>query len=534
MSASLVHHRTNPLNVLIALCISVPLNLLGLGGYAFAQELAGVATPAQTDAQISAGAVAASAPAAPAAPSPMLNQATADEASTLSSVGNLDRLDAAIKEGAVRIAVVGDSISQGDVDGRYENSVVATLMRSAREQNPDIAFTFGNFSLAGRGMGMYFNPNYKGATAENPLTGFFREPGSEVTGQWPGGSVEGKSWADHVRDFAPDLVIYMFGANDLTGSSSVNADYYFKSLDYQNTWAKVPSTAIAPAALPSVAFGYQEQVQVAADTARDVAKVRNITVLDINRLFNIHRAGIDVDKLSFIREDNLATYPAGWSPEPGTTFAVSGSPAQSTLRGQGATMFSRESQDVSLSATFTMTHWAGQIGGIRYRSMGSGLSQYTAQVTASQVLLYWGGTIIGRSPVYSAIPDGTSVSLKVTARGAKHDVYLNGINVISTYDFNNLRYGKIGLLVSGAEGDISDWVANLGVPEARGVPDLNDIQIYGLGDFTTNPGSQGGNMINHPTKLANAVIWGGALRPLLQHIRAQPRGSVPASAPVSP
>lgn len=529
MSAYPVHYRTKPLIFLIAFFISVPLNLFGSGQYVFGADLAGAVAPTQNDATLAAPAISVSAPSLPS------NQNAPDDFSTLSNVGNLERLDAAIKEGAVKIAVVGDSISQGDVDGLYENSVVATLMRLAREQNPDIAFTFGNFSLAGRGMGMYSNRNYIGeaGAVENPMTGFYREPGREVTRQWPGGSVEGKSWADHVKDFAPDLVIYMFGANDLTGSSSVNADYYFKSLDYQNTWSKVPSTAIAPAALPSVAFGHQEQVQVAADAARDVAKVRNLTVLDINRLFNLHRAGVDVDKLSFIRDDNLASYPTGWSPETGTTFAVSGSPERYTLKGRGAAMFDRACQDVSLSATFTMPSWSGQIGGIRYRSMGSGLSQYTAQVTANQVLLYWGGTVIGRSAVYAPIPDGTSVSVKVTVRGAKHEVYLNGVNVISVYDFNNLRFGKVGLVVSGAEGTISNWIANLGVPEAHGAPDLSDIEIYGLGDFGTNPGSVGGNTINHPTKLANAVIWGGALNPLLQHIRSQPRGGVPASTQAS-
>ena len=531
MSAYPAHYRTKPLIFLIAFFISVPLNLFGSGQYVFGADLAGGVAPAQNEATLTTPAPAI----AVSAPSPARDQDAPEDFSTLSNVGNVERLDAAIKEGAVRIAVVGDSISQGDVDGRYENSVVATLMRLAREQNPDIAFTFGNFSLAGRGMGMYSNPGYKGEVGpvDNAVSGFYRQSGSEVTRQWPGGSVEGKSWVDHVKDFAPDLVIYMFGANDLTGSSSVNADYYFKALDYQNTWSKVPSTAIAPAALPSLAFGHQEQVQVAADAARDVAKVRHLTVLDINRLFNIHRAGVDVDKLSFIRDDNLASYPSGWSPETGTTFAVSGSPEQYALKGRGAAMFNRACQDVSLSATFTMPSWSGQIGAIRYRSMGSGLSQYTAQVTANQVLLYWGGTVIGRSAVYAAIPDGTSVSIKVTVRGARHEVYLNGVNVISVYDFNNLRFGKVGLVVSGAEGTISNWVANLGVPEAHGAPDLNDIEIYGLGDFGTNPGSVGGNTINHPTKLANAVIWGGALSPLLQHIRSQPRGGMPASTQAS-
>jgi hypothetical protein len=50
---------------------------------------------------------------------------------------------------------------------------------------------------------------------ENFDTGFYRPDGGVVTGQWPGGSVAGKSWMGHIRDFAPDFVMVMLGANDL-------------------------------------------------------------------------------------------------------------------------------------------------------------------------------------------------------------------------------------------------------------------------------------------------------------------------------
>lgn len=501
MSSYLVHYRNKSLIFLSAFLLSLPLTIFGLGAKAFGADIS-----AQAESDIS----------------------------MLSNLGTLDRLDAAIAEGAVKIAVVGDSISQGDADGLYENSIVATLMRLVREQNPDITFTFGNFSLAGRGMATYSDPGYRGIAGpeDNPAKGFFRNPGSTATSQWPGGSVEGKSWADHVKDFGPDLVIYMFGANDLSGISSLNASYYLKSLDYKSTWPKVPSIAIAPAALPAASFGYQEQVQVAADAARGVAKAQNITVLDINRIFNMHRAAIDVDNLSYVRDENLSNSLPGWSREVGTTLDLSGAPTDNTLRGQGAIMRNKEPKDVNLSATFTMPNWSVQTGGIRYRSLGSGLTQYTAQVTSSQVLLYWGATIIGRSSVYSAIPDGSPATLQVSVSGAKHEVYLNGVKVISLYDYNNLRFGKFGLVVSGGDGSISNWVASIGIPSIHGTPDLNDIEIYGLKDFATNPSGPGGNAINHPTKLANAVIWGASLNPLLHHIRIQPRGRAPITTKV--
>lgn len=63
-------------------------------------------------------------------------QQTAADVAIFSNLGNLDRLNAAISEGTVRIAFAGDSIVEGDRDGLYEHSVVSTLMRALREQNP--------------------------------------------------------------------------------------------------------------------------------------------------------------------------------------------------------------------------------------------------------------------------------------------------------------------------------------------------------------------------------------------------------------
>lgn len=507
MSAYQVPYRKKILIFLIAVLISAPLKIFWFDGDAVAAEI-----QQNNDGQMAVADPANSSP-------PML-----------SNLGNLDRLDAALAEHSVKIAVVGDSIAQGDADGLYENSIVATLMRLARQQNPDITFTFANFSLAGRGMATYSDSGYKGIGGpnDNPEKGFYREAGTEITRQWPGGSVQGKSWADHIKDFGPDLVIYAFGANDLSGISSLNAYYYLKSLDYQNTWSKVPSVAIATAALPTLSFGYQEQVQVAADAARGVARSRKITILDINRIFNIHRSAVDVDDIEYVQDESFKDYPSGWSKEAGATLAVFGSDTEYNLSGQGAVMRDKQSKDINISAAFTMPKWSAQTGGIRYRSLGAGLTQYTAQVTANQVLLYWGGTIIGTSSVYSAIPDGASATLQVVVTGARHEVFLNGNKVISLYDYNNLRFGEFGLVVSGGDGTISNWVANLGVPKQRGIPDMSDIQIYGVKDFAANPSGPGGNAINHPTKTANSVIWGASLDPLLYHIRTQARGAAPA------
>ena len=437
----------------------------------------------------------------------------------LSNIGNVAQINAAILGGAARIAFVGDSILEGDRDGLYDNSAAAILMRVLREQNKDVSFTFANFSLAGRGIGAYADPNYKGiASPDNPAVGFYRPAGNALTAQWPGGSVIGKSWIDHVKDFAPDLTIIMHGANDVSGVGSANAAVWKSALDYQNTWAKVPSVAMGTAALPAVSAGYQSEVQTAADVVRGIARERNHTLIDVNRVFLLHREGTDVDNLFYVRSDNFVAYPTGWTPDAGSTLApIDG--IGYALQGLGGTMRDVQSQDANISAKFKMPNWSTQTGNIRYRALGTAVTRYSAQVTSGAVFLYYGATIIG-SAVISAIPNNTEVTLQIDVRGALHRVYLNGIEVITVYDYNNLRPGTHGIEITGASGLVYELIAHLGNPYVVGEQVLTDVDIYGVDDFAANPNSLGGNGINHPTKLANTVIWGHSFAPLIQHIRS--------------
>lgn len=440
----------------------------------------------------------------------------------LSNLGNLETLNTAILSGTVRIAFCGDSITEGDRDQVYDNSVAAIIMRTLRAQNPTITFVFANFSLAGRGIATYFDSNYKGIAGPNddPATGFYRPPGNALTSQWPGGSVVGKSWADHTKDFAPDLVVILFGANDLSGLGPLGAAQYKSALDYQNTWPKVPSTAIATAALPAVSAGYQEQVQISADTARGVARERGHTLLDINRTFVLYRQAVDVDNMAYTRDDSFKGFPTGWTQSVGSTLARIDADGFA-INGSGSCMRNLESQDLNIEANFSMPNWTTQTANLIYRSLGTLDKQYTAQITSGSVFLYWGSTIIGAASIAS-IPNNSQVNLHVDARGAKHRVYVNGILVATVWDYGNLRKGTYGILITGGAGTASALVAHTGNPYAVGLPELTDVDMYGTGDFSTNPLSLGGNAINHPTKLASTVVWAASFAPLMHHIRSLP------------
>lgn len=459
------------------------------------------------------------------------NQEGYVEFDMFSNLGDLTTFNAAVRSGTVKVAVTADSIVEGDRDGVYENSTFAILMRTLRQQNPGVIFVFANFALAGRGIATYFDLNYKGIAGPNddPANGFYRPPGNQFTAQWPGGSVVGKAWADHVKDFAPDLVIYMHGANDLSGQGPIGAAQYKAALAYQNTWTKKPSTAIATAALPAVAAGSQVAVQVAANTARGIARELKLTLIDINRMFLLLRQAIDIDYMAYLRDDGFAGYPSGWTPDAGSTLSLLDS-GGFAIQGTGGAMRNTQSTDCNVAANFTMSNWSSQTGEIWYRSLGSLATRYTAQVTSGSVFLYWGASIIGSASIAS-IPNNTQVNLQAVVQGNQHRVYVNGVLAFTVFDYNNLLSGAHGFRVTGGSGIVSALIVHTGNPLKVGIPKMTDVDFYGKNDFSTNPLSEGGNGINHPTILANRVCWAASFAGFEHHTRSLPLGIASVVAP---
>lgn len=447
-------------------------------------------------------------------------QPTAADFEIFSNLGNLDRLNAAISEGTVRIAFAGDSIVEGDRDGLYEHSVVATVMRALREQNPAINFVVGNFSLSGRGIGALATETYVGQPyPENLSTGFYRPDGAPVTDQWPGGSVVGKSWMAHLKDFAPDFVMVMHGANDLSGSSVGNTIALKYVVGLISHFPKAPSIGVSTTALPAVSAGYQEEAQIAADGARGVARELNLTLVDINRAFNLLRSGFDVDNLHYTRDDNFAGYPTGWHVEDGSTLSLANADA-SSMSGTGSALHHAQSLDIMIKATFSCPNWVFTTCALRYRSKGSAAHQYSAHVSSGFLALCWGATTIGYKAI-GEIASGSKVVLQVEVRGALHRVYVNDVLQLSVHDYNYLRRGSHGVAIIGGTGTLTELIVDKGNYCANGVPQLSDLDLYGGDGCATHKDTPEGNGINHPTKLANSVCWAGSFSALTEHIRMQ-------------
>ncbi|WLH86041.1 hypothetical protein [Pseudomonas sp. FP2338] len=440
----------------------------------------------------------------------------------LQNLGNLDQLNKALMARVCTVVIFSDSIAEGDRDGLEDNSVVLRIMALLRDQNPSITWNFANFSLAGRGISALSSSSYVGMSPpEDNAVGFYRPSGNAYNCAWPGGSVVGKTWLNHGRDLNPDLVILMSGANDTTGDGNTNASQIIAVLDTMAGWTKPPSVALAPAALPASTYGYQDAIQVSANVMRGIARSRGLTLLDINRLFHLHRYAKDVDNCTYVRDNGFSGYPSGWTASGGTTFAQSGVPGYA-LQGVGSALRNNLAQDLNQSGLFTMPNWSTQVGQLIYRSLGSPATQYIAQVTGNAVQLYFGAIQLASYPVSPAIPNGTGVTLRVDVRGCRHRVFLNAIKVIEFWSYAQPLAGKYGVGIVGALGTVENSIVHVGNPRQYGTPELSDTDIYGYSpeEFATNPNSLGGNGINHPTALANTLIWTASFAPLLHHIRA--------------
>lgn len=430
----------------------------------------------------------------------------------LQNLGNLDTLNKAIMARKATVVFLGDSIIEGDRDGLEDNSVALRIMALLRDQNPSVTWTFANFSLAGRGIAALSNSTYVGmAPPEDPNVGFYRPAGDQFNNAWPGGSVVGKPWLTHAQDVAPDIVFLMVGANDLSGDGNTNAAQVNGVLNTMNGWTKIPSVALAPAALPASTYGFQNEIQISANVMRGIARERALTLLDINRLFHLHRYAKDVDNLPYLGDDTFTGFPTNWTGATGA-FTPAGSPGFA-LTGVGAAMRNTVSQDINIAATFTFADWSTQYGQLVYRSLGTIATQYTAQITGNVVQLYFGATQIASASISPAITNGSAVRLRVDVRGCLHRVFVNGLQFIRVYSYAQPMPGKHGFGIVGGSGTIQNLVVHYANPWQVGTPELSDVDIYG-------PGAFGGNGINHPTALANTVIWAEAFAPLLHHIRA--------------
>lgn len=441
--------------------------------------------------------------------------------SSFDDMGNVDCLNAAILSGTVTIAIAGDSIPEGRSQITYEDSVIGILRRQLIDQNKNLNINIVNYSLAGLSMPTLANLNYKGmAPPADPTIGFYRPAGGEADNVWPTGSVLDKAWLNHVRDANPDLFIIALGANDVQGDGFVYSNNMKLVISITKGWPKVPSIAIVPAALPSnlspVGIPLQKAIQTVADAARGVAREMSCTVLDVNRRYLLMRDAVDICDKKYSQEDGFGGFPDGWTLSPGAAYSIS---TPGVLSGTGLVTRDIISEDIHNSTSFVIPNYVATTCGLFYRSQGATLRYSYFLVGGNSLQLYYNTTMIGSKALTASVPNGTTVVMEVRCEGAKHMMYLNGIYMFTVWDYLGLQPGKHGIIIDGGSGAIPLISVRLGNRYKVGKSQMSDIDIYGVNDWTTNPNSDGGNAINHPSKQGAINVWGAAFTPLLHHFR---------------
>jgi lysophospholipase L1-like esterase len=439
-----------------------------------------------------------------------------------STLGDVSQFSRALAAGLVKIVIAGDSIAEGKSQVNPDDSWVMVFVRALRAAYPGVTFVVANMSLAGRGTGNLASDGYVGiAGPDNPEVGFYQAPGSQSTGHWPAGSTIGKTWKEHIRDQAPDLIIQPLGMNDLTGTSNDNAAVTKLCLDYYRTFPKVPSVALMTPMQPSNLIppfdGFQERIRANAEIYRGICAQFNLTLLDANRLCFLYRDAVDIVNTKGHRR-LIDGFPTGWTKLSGSGYSISGG----VLTGSGITRRDEACRDVYIDVAFTLSNYTTMVPGVEYRmDLATPANAYTVQIqSGTTVILYWQSTVLS-SDLIAPLVNGAPVRIEVKCRGAQHRIYVNRALVLTWYDYNKLSEGATAVSIDGGSGAISNYTMVKFEPLAVGRQMFSQGDLLGyVNDFDTNPDSLGGSAGNHPSALGHSVMYADACLPMFRIPRA--------------
>ncbi len=443
-------------------------------------------------------------------------------------IGDIARLQQAISEGVVKVAIWGHSIAEGTNDVAYGDSWAGLFEQYCRDSFPGVTWNFVNYSIAGKDVGEANSDTYVGVNPpEDPGgTNFYRNRGwqRDVPNYtlWPTGSVVGKTWYNHIRDEAPDLVILGFGMNATSGDTNAWAATMKNIIINRiRTWTKVPSIALMTDMLPTRKAepfkSWNPILQAVADAARGVAIELNTTLLDANRLCRAYREGVDI-AATRTRFTIGASDIASWLVVSGTKPSVSGDTL--TWAASGDVVRPTSESNFIGSATFVFNNSA-TVFGMSWRANPSNLAKaYRLHIQPSvpQYVFYYNGVSISSGAI-DPLTVGAGVVVRVESIGAHHKIYINSKKVMDLFDYQGIVSGYYGLFMTGA-GTATMFRSQAGYARCVGFNEIPDEVLCGVGDELTNPNSLGGGG-NHPTIIGHYTLYFGAMRPLIQAIQRE-------------
>ncbi|WP_438449429.1 GDSL-type esterase/lipase family protein [Gorillibacterium sp. sgz5001074] len=422
--------------------------------------------------------------------------------------------------GVLKIAFVGDSITEemDQINAKPSDGYPSRFTAMLKQALPNVTITVGNFGLSGREIGQFVSSTYTGmASPEVIATGFYRAaPWGDGSG-----SILGKSWSDHVKDFAPDLIIVAFGMNGPGYDVASNVDDSFRSnlktiIDSVAAWPSNPSVVVVPVFLPTTNTTLYSQGQLktnaVARAAREYGYERKVAVADVNRLYRILRDGVDEELRYFEQEKNFDNWNAfgAWT---SSGYTVSGAVATASTSGtpsiQRKRSFYNGFLDFEMNIAGYGATYAQWIDVRRNSKTGERITYIVTPSSAAGV--NDGSILLYTSDTGSAIALITTLDLqpgvwqrfRFEAVGPYHKAYINGTLRLSHTTYKKLIEGetRVAAVNSGGGSSIRNMVIGYHEP-TRCKPVFNELELLGPANSYLS-----GNAINHPSGFGHAMYY---------------------------
>lgn len=455
----------------------------------------------------------------------------------------LTQIRTAIAANAAKVVFVGDSVTENsdcidtgalDLHGTYRQVFVEML----GEAFPSVAWTFRHFGLSGRNGGQFVNPAYVGQSGtEDQTAGFLRTAALHPNWGEGTGSVVGKSWLDHVKDSAPDMLVVAFG---------LNPEFDVKIRDHlaairtaANSWTKIPSLVFISAMRPDTRWQDQYRAQGIARVYRAWARQLGYSLIDVNRANNILRDGFDEQMSQWRMVGDV--FDNRWRPE-WVTDSGTVTVTDDFTRTFGPNSFVRipmghgivpKGHDVSIQVEIGAAMNA-TTGNMRIYCRAE--SPYTdpllcpawlaAQVSSASARIYEAGTgagaVGGGTEVGTAFTGAfsTGTIVRLDCIGPRMNLYINGVLRNTALQYSNMRGGDILLGAFGGSG-----AGGLALKKPRiyarepglNTPLLSQTELYGVYDGTASRKMPyGGNGLNHPTSIGVTAMYKPGIQGLVR------------------
>ncbi|WP_416312858.1 SGNH/GDSL hydrolase family protein [Rossellomorea sp. FS2] len=436
-------------------------------------------------------------------------------------VGSLDSAKRAVSKKNLKVAIVGDSITEGADLVSREDAYANRFAEKLKKELPGVNVDFFNFALSSRRISDFTNPEFKGMETD---------PTDRHAGFWRTWSVLGKSWRDHIKDFAPDLLIVAFGMNDTGGTTPDEAEFNQLSAlkGFVEGIASKPSMAFVTPFMPS--YNHSQSQKATLSVARAIkyfAKENGHTLADVNRVYRIIRDGIDDDTRETTKEVNFEKF---------NTTQWAGDKSSFTLNGAnltpivGATNKFIENTRAFYSGSIELSFLSkveGAEGNLRieYRR-DSAYGRMTLIVVPGQangeITLFktsTSSTLIANKKNLT-IPKDIVHKIRIEAEDNNHSVYLNGVLLFAVKSYQKLHEGSIRI---GSDQTVPG-LANLSIQykdSVKGDPLYTEAEMLGVVG-----GSQSGNGLNHPTGQGHALFYAPTLNGIIEELKITPLTSV--------